>query len=100
MVKQLTKQRQLKRHKQHRINEIYSSIKLPENTYFNKDTIFGDKRPYSYDADRSQASSKTFVVAKTVTETFNEIDAAIKAAGYTPFIRLTRMPVRHLSFLK
>jgi hypothetical protein len=69
----------------HRINEIYSSIKLPANTYFNRDSIFGDKRPYSYDAGRSQASSKTFVVAKTVTETFNEIDAAIKAAGYTPF---------------
>jgi len=69
----------------HRINEIYSSIQLPENTYFNDATVFGDKRPYDYDSDRSTASVKTFVVAKTVNDTFAEIDAAIKAAGYTQF---------------
>jgi len=68
-----------------RINEIYSSIRLPDNTYFNDETIFGDKRPYEYDAGRSTSSVKTFVVAKTVNETFSEIDAAIKAAGYTQF---------------
>ena len=68
-----------------RINEIYSSIDLPENMYFKTDDIFGDKRPYDYDAGRSTSSVKKFVVAKTVTETFDEIDAAIKAAGYTQF---------------
>jgi len=68
-----------------RINEIYSSIKLPANTYFNTQNVFGDKRPYPNDSGRSFSSQKTFVVAKTVTETFNEIDSAIKAAGYTYF---------------
>lgn len=68
-----------------RINAIYSSIKLPQNIYSETDMIFGDKRPYSYDASRSLSSSKTFVVAKTVADTFNEIDSAIKAAGYTAF---------------
>ena len=68
-----------------RINEIYSSIQLPQNTYFNDATVFGDKRPHDYDSDRSTASVKTFVVAKTVNDTFAEIDSAIKAAGYTQF---------------
>jgi hypothetical protein len=68
-----------------RINDIYSSIKLPQNIYFETDNIFGDKRPYSYDPSRSEASSKTFVVAKDVTDTFNTMDTAIKAAGYTEF---------------
>jgi hypothetical protein len=68
-----------------RINEIYASIKLPQNTYFATDNIFGDKRVYAYDKGRSYSSEKKFVVAKTVTETFDDIDASIKAAGNTPF---------------
>lgn len=67
-----------------RINEIYSSIKLPQNVYAEADTVFGDKRIYSYDTSKSIPSSETFVVAKTVTDTFNTLDTAIKAAGYTP----------------
>lgn len=69
----------------HRIQAIYSSITLPANVYAETDHIFGDKRPYGYDQGRSSSSSMTFVVGKTVTETFNEIDASIKAAGYVPF---------------
>lgn len=68
-----------------RINEIYASIPLPENTYFNDDTIFGDKRPYGYAPGRTFASGKSFVVAKTVNETTSELDATIRAAGYTFF---------------
>ena len=66
-----------------RINEIYSSIKLPENTYFNNEKVFGDKRPYDYDAGRSMSSQKDFVVAKTVKETMAFMDASVKGAGYT-----------------
>jgi len=69
----------------HRINEIYSSIELPKNIYHNREDVFGDKRPYSYDLSRSRSSEKSFVVAKTVTETFADMDAAIKKAGYTAF---------------
>jgi hypothetical protein len=68
-----------------RINEIYSSINLPENTYFNREDIFADKRPYEYDTSRTMASSKSFVVARTVTDTAKIIDASIKDAGYTFF---------------
>jgi hypothetical protein len=68
-----------------RINQIYSSIELPANTYFNTQNIFGDKRPYPYDKGRSFSSQKSFVVAKTVTETTDIMDKAIKAAGYTFF---------------
>jgi hypothetical protein len=68
-----------------RINEIYSSITLPQNTFLPTTNIFGDKRPYDYDKSRSYSSQKKFVVAKTVAETFGGIDKAIKAAGYTQF---------------
>ena len=68
-----------------RINEIYSSISLPENAYFQDENIFGEKRPYEYDAGRSFSSYKTFVVAKTVNETMDILDKAVKDAGYTMF---------------
>ena len=68
-----------------RINDIYASIQLPENIYSDYENVFGDKRPYDYDSGRSASSVKSFVVAKTVTEAFDTIDTAIKAAGYTPF---------------
>jgi hypothetical protein len=68
-----------------RINEIYSSITLPQHTFLPTNNIFGDKRTYDYDKSRSYASQKKFVVAKTVAETFGEMDKAIKAAGYTQF---------------
>jgi hypothetical protein len=66
-----------------RINQIYDSIELPENTYFNTQNIFGDKRPYESDPTRTMASVKTFVVAKDVSDTATLMDNAIKAAGYT-----------------
>jgi hypothetical protein len=68
-----------------RINEIYSSIQLPQNTYFNTEDVFGDMRPYSYDESRSQSSVKTFVVAKTVSDTTALMDESIKAARHTFF---------------
>jgi hypothetical protein len=68
-----------------RINEIYSTITLPQHTFLPADNIFGNKRTYDYDTTRSFSSQKKFVVAKTVTETFEYMDKAIKAAGYTQF---------------
>jgi hypothetical protein len=68
-----------------RINEIYASITLPATVYNENDSVFGDKRVYPYDAGRSQSSQKVFVVGKTVKDTFNELDAAIKSAGYVAF---------------
>jgi hypothetical protein len=71
-----------------RINAIYDSIQLPENTYFNTENVFGDKRPYPSGEGRTMSSSKTFVVAKTVNDTADMMDKAIKAAGYTFFEQL------------
>ena len=68
-----------------RINEIYSSIKLPANVYNERDNIFGDKRPYDYDKSRSMSSEKQFVVGKNVDVAFAQIDKAIRDAGYTYF---------------
>jgi len=68
-----------------RINEIYSTMTLPENTYFNTQNIFGDKRPYEYDNSRTSSSSKTFVVARTVDDTVEILDRSMRDAGYTFF---------------
>lgn len=68
-----------------RINEIYASIPLPENRYFIEENVFGDKRPYPHAPEASSASMKTFVVAKTVNETMDELDKAVQGAGYTKF---------------
>lgn len=68
-----------------RINAIYSSIQLPANIYSEVDNVFGDKRPYDHDHSRSMSSAKTFVVAKTVNDTFAVMDKAIKAAGDVQF---------------
>jgi hypothetical protein len=66
-----------------RINQIYASIPLPSTVYDEKDTIFGEKRPYEWDAGRSYSSSKTFVVGKNVDETFALLDKEVRAAGFT-----------------
>ena len=68
-----------------RIVEIFDSIKIPEETYFQEDSIFGDKRPYDYDKNRSTSSYKRFVVAAPVDETFSTFDQLIRNAGYTYF---------------
>jgi len=68
-----------------RIVEIFDSIKIPEETYFQEDNIFGDKRPYDYDKNRSASSYKRFVVAAPVDETFSNFDQLIRNAGYTYF---------------
>jgi len=68
-----------------RINEIYASIELPENRYFEEEYIFGDKRPYEYDTGRTSSSYKMFVIAKTVNETATILDKSIQDAGYVKF---------------
>jgi len=68
-----------------RIVEIFDSIKIPEETYFQENNIFGDKRTYEHDKSRSTSSYKRFVVAANVDETFSNFDQLIRNAGYTYF---------------
>jgi len=68
-----------------RIVEIFDSIKIPEETFFQESSIFGDKRPYEFDKSRSTSSYKRFVVAAPVDETFSNFDQLIRNAGYTYF---------------
>jgi len=68
-----------------RIVEIFDSIKIPDETYFQETSIFGDKRPYEYDKSRSTSSYKRFVIAAPVDETFSTFDQLIRNAGYTYF---------------
>jgi len=65
-----------------RIEEIYSKIPIPEKRGFYQEDIFGDKRPYDYDASRSKSSSIRFVIAANVDETFSNFDTLIRNAGF------------------
>lgn len=65
-----------------RINAIYASLNL-DDTYVPVYTnVFGDKRVYEWDKDRSYSSVINYVKADTVSNTVAELDAKIKAAGF------------------
>jgi len=67
-----------------RINDIYASINLDGKEYIVTDkNVFGDKRPYEYDSSRSYSSAIEYLHADTVSSTFAELDAKIKAAGFS-----------------
>jgi len=69
-----------------RIKDIYSSINVDNEAYIQQDAnVFGDKRVYEYDKGRSYSSSIRYVHADTVSNTVAELDAKIKAAGFTFF---------------
>jgi hypothetical protein len=66
-----------------RINGIYTSLNLDGSYVLQDSNIFGDKRVYSYDKSRTTSSSVKYVRADTVSNTVADVDAKIKAAGYT-----------------
>lgn len=69
-----------------RIEAIYASLQLDENTYaITNYNVFGDKRPYDYDKSRSQSSAIDYVHGDTVSATVTELDEKIKAAGFEYF---------------
>jgi len=65
-----------------RIEAIYSKIHIPADQAFYVEDIFGDKRPYDYDAGRSKSSSVRFVVKANVDETYSNFDVLIRNAGF------------------
>jgi hypothetical protein len=65
----------------HRINEIYSSIKMPAIVYNETDMIFGDRRISDLARNLTTPSYKTFVISDTVTGAFNTMNQAIIDTG-------------------
>jgi len=68
-----------------RIVAIYDSLKLGPEYQLQTSDIFGDKRPYSYDASRTFSSSQTYVRGADVKTTVAALRTSIEAAGFTFF---------------
>jgi hypothetical protein len=72
-----------------RIVGIYNSLNLAsisqDYTVPTRTNVFGDRRVYDYDHSRTFSSEEDFIRKADVTTTTNELDKAIKAAGYTFF---------------
>jgi len=67
-----------------RINDVYASLNLDTEKYpVEKSNVFGDKRVYDWDKSRTFASEIDYVHADTVSNTVADLDAKIKAAGFT-----------------
>lgn len=67
-----------------RIESIYSSLALSDEEYpVDNYNVFGDKRTYEWDSGRSYSSAVQYVHGDTVTNTFNDLDAKIRKAGFT-----------------
>jgi len=66
-----------------RIIEIFSSLKLEPQTYnATGESIFGDKRVYSWDSSRSYASYRSYVRASDVKTTVDDLKKAVTDAGF------------------
>lgn len=66
-----------------RINGIYASLDLGEDYKVEDRIVFGDKRVYNWDKNRSYSSEINYVHGDTVSNTVAEVDAKVKAAGFT-----------------
>jgi hypothetical protein len=65
-----------------RIQAIYSSLQL-DNSYQTEDVdIFGAKKLYDWDKSRSYSSTIKYLHGDSVSNTFNELDAKIREAGF------------------
>jgi len=69
----------------HRINAIYSSLNVDTNDKYilQRENVFGNKRVYDYDNGRTFSSEKDYIRGANVDVTAKELDAAVKAAGFT-----------------
>lgn len=65
------------------IKDVYSSLNLGTQYAVQSSDVFGQKRTYAWDKDRTKASSVTYLHGDTVSNTVADLDAKIKAAGFT-----------------
>lgn len=66
-----------------RISGIYSSLQIDERYNTVRSNVFGDKRVYEWDKNRTESSSIEYIRGDTVSNTVADLDAKIKAAGFT-----------------
>jgi hypothetical protein len=66
-----------------RIKKIYTNIKLDDSYRIAKTDIFGDKRPYDWDGDRSFSSSIEYGHDDTPANTRAELMRHVEEAGFT-----------------
>jgi len=66
-----------------RIEAIYAKLKLNADYTLQKSDVFGDKRVYDWDNQRSYSSSKTYEHNAPVDKTVAETRKAIEAAGFS-----------------
>jgi hypothetical protein len=68
--------------RQERIEAIYSKINVPETYQVQRYNVFGDKRVYEWDKGRTYSSEINYLNGDTVSATFSDLDARIRAAGF------------------
>lgn len=67
------------------ISQIYESLGLDDSYRIDQTDVFGDKRVYDWDKDRSYSSSVTYGHNATVSATFDDLKKRVEAAGFTYF---------------
>ena len=80
-LEQAQKAREIDQRKQ-RIEEIFDSFGLDESYKVTTVDIFGDKRVYAWDGDRTYASSIEYMRFEPVDETVADVVEAIEQAGF------------------
>src|SRR5690606_37872647 len=68
-----------------RISSIYDSLKIGDDYFVQSREVFGDKRIYEWDKGRTYSSKIEYIHGDTVSNTVADVDAKIKAAGFTFF---------------
>lgn len=68
-----------------RIKEIYQSLNLSDDYIVQRTAISGEKRLYPHDKSRSYSSYIEYLRGADLETTATELDARIKAAGFTFF---------------
>lgn len=66
-----------------RLIGLYGSLNIGEDYYTTNENVFGDKRPYAWDKSRTSSSEVEYTHGDTVSNTVADLDAKIKAAGFT-----------------
>lgn len=69
--------------RKNRILDVYSSLKLGDGYRIDKVDVFGDKRPYEWDKNRSYSSSIGYGRQANASETFADLKTHIEAAGFS-----------------
>lgn len=66
-----------------RIENIYSNLEVGEEYQLEGQNVFGQKRVYDWDKGRTYSSVKYYLRGASVSETVADLDAKIKAAGFS-----------------